>query len=96
MKYKILTPNENGKFEFTKEELEKFMEELYDEGYNEGKKHTITTPFYPDPITHPYVTWSDKTTPIHYDDKTTPIKYNQYDTWMCTSTTPTTGDINNG
>ena len=71
MKYKILTPDANGVFTFTKEELEKFMEEIYDEGYNEGMKHTITTPSYPvpitypDPITHPYVTWTDpKTVPV--------------------------------
>lgn len=67
MKYKILIPDANGVFKFTKESLEKFMEEIYEEGYNDGKKHTITTPSYPypDPITHPYVTWTDaKTAPV--------------------------------
>ena len=104
MKYKILTPNENGMFTFTKEELEKFMEEIYDEGYNEGMKHTITTPSYPypDPITHPYVTWSDKTTPI----STTTAYWSGTDPAAieCTTTNPAirndpftlTGDINNG
>lgn len=66
MKYKILVPNANGEFTFTKEELEKFMEEIYDEGYNDGRKYTITTPVYPrNPIITPTITWSDKTTPIN-------------------------------
>jgi hypothetical protein len=81
MKYKILTPNTNGMFEFSKEELEKTMTDIYDEGYNDGyrdgQKFTITTPSYPpNPITYPSITWSDKTTPL------------QYDTWMGKSTTP--------
>lgn len=83
MKYKILVPDANGVFTFTKEELEKFMEEIYDEGYNEGMKHTITTPVYPpNPITYPTITWSDKTAPAWYD------------TWMCNSTTTAVGDTN--
>lgn len=103
MKYKILTPNENGMFEFTKEELEKFMEEIYDEGYNDGRKYTITTPSYPDPITHPYVTWTDsKTAPV----RTTTTYWTGTDpaAMECTTTNPAirndpftlTGDINNG
>ena len=35
MKIKILTPNQDGKFEFTKDELEALLKESYDEGKND-------------------------------------------------------------
>ena len=38
MKYKILSLDENGKISFTKEELEKLLDEVYTDGYQEGKK----------------------------------------------------------
>lgn len=52
MKIKILTPNELGKFEFTKEELEKLLKEAYDDGYYDGRSYTsstpsLTTPYWP-------------------------------------------------
>ena len=51
MKIKILTPNELGKFEFTKEELERLLKEAYDDGYYDGMNHrsltTTTTPYWP-------------------------------------------------
>lgn len=36
-KIKIFTPNENGKFEFTKQELEELINEAYEEGYSDGQ-----------------------------------------------------------
>lgn len=50
MKIKILTPNELGKFEFTKEELERLLKEAYDDGYCDGMNHrslATTTPYWP-------------------------------------------------
>ena len=38
MKIKVLFPNERGKIEFTKEELETLLEECYQDGIAEGKK----------------------------------------------------------
>ena len=38
MKIKVIYPNERGKLEFTKEELEKLLEESYQDGVNDGKK----------------------------------------------------------
>jgi len=35
-KIKIFTPNENGKFEFTKQELEEEINEAYEEGCSDG------------------------------------------------------------
>jgi hypothetical protein len=52
MKIKILTPNELGKFEFTKEELERLLKEAYDDGYYDGRGYissnsSQTTPYWP-------------------------------------------------
>ena len=48
MKIKILYPNENGKLEFSKTELEKLLTEAYNEGFADGKKvSTYTSLSYP-------------------------------------------------
>ena len=50
MKIKILYPNENGKLEFSKTELEKLLTEAYNEGFADGKKvyphASLTYPSY--------------------------------------------------
>lgn len=79
MKYKILTPDENGNFVFTKDELEKLLEEVYNEGVEEGKKYTITTPG----------TWKEpwKIEPTWWRDGVTtaePKPMPNYYTWCCT------------
>ena len=52
---KVFTTNKNGKIEFTKQELEKLLNEIwnngYSDGYNANKSYwwsspTITTPYY--------------------------------------------------
>lgn len=47
-KIKVFNLNKEGKIEFTKEELEKLLNETYEDGYYEGKSHTYTwtTPYY--------------------------------------------------
>lgn len=52
-KYKVFTPNANKKVEFTKEELEKLLNEVYNEGYTDGKASNWTIG-YGDIITQPY------------------------------------------
>lgn len=50
MKIKIMYPNNKGKIELTKEELEKLLNESYSEGYSDGcykSYYTISTPSYP-------------------------------------------------
>lgn len=37
MKVKIFQPNHNGKIEFTRVELEKLLNEVYNDGYHEGE-----------------------------------------------------------
>lgn len=37
MKIKVLTSNADGNFVFSKEELEKLLNEAYNEGYQDGK-----------------------------------------------------------
>ena len=46
MKTKIFTKNEKGKIEFTEKELEALLDEIYNEGYNDGKSRSYiyTTP----------------------------------------------------
>ena len=49
MKVKVFYPNRNGKIEFTPQELEKLLDEVYREGQNDcncGKSWTWTTPYY--------------------------------------------------
>lgn len=46
MKTKIFTKNKNGKIEFTEAELKILLDEIYNEGYNDGKSRSYiyTTP----------------------------------------------------
>lgn len=71
MKYKILQLDANGRISFTKEELEKLLDEVYNNGYEDGRKTCV----------YPYWYWkSYPTTPnIVYTDKTTnPTLPNDY------------------
>lgn len=40
MKIKVFYPDRDGRISFTKEELENLLDEVYDEGYDDGKKVT--------------------------------------------------------
>jgi hypothetical protein len=56
MKIKIMYPNNKGKIELTKEELEKLLNESYSEGYSDGcykSYYSISTQSYPR-ITYDY------------------------------------------
>lgn len=58
MKIKVFCPNTNGKLEFTKEELEKILNDAYNDGYRDG------TYYYSRPswtYTSPYITCSNAT-----------------------------------
>ena len=37
MKIKVFTPNERGKIEFTREELERLLNEVYNDGFRDGE-----------------------------------------------------------
>ena len=69
MNIKVFKTNNNGKIEFTRCELEKLLNEIYNEGYAAGEKHTKET----------YWTWTptptvtSPTLPITYTTTTTPI-----------------------
>ena len=49
MKVKVFYPNSKGQIVFTKEELEKLLDEVYEAGYADGRKQswTWTSPSYP-------------------------------------------------
>lgn len=65
MKTKIFTKNEKGKIEFTENELKVLLDEIYNEGYNDGKSRSYiyTTPTRTTPWWQ-YGTWctADSTT----------------------------------
>ena len=47
MKIKVFYPNQQGKLEFTKKELEELLNEAYHEGYQDGdRKHWFSYPYY--------------------------------------------------
>lgn len=68
MKIKVIYVNEDDSIIFTKEDLEKLLDEVYDEGYKDGMRN-VYTPYIPiptgdqiispirDPITNPSITW---------------------------------------
>jgi len=59
MKYKILQLDANGRISFTKEELEKLLEEVYNNGYEDGRK-TCWYPYwtYKTEPTYPNIVWT--------------------------------------
>lgn len=66
MKVKIFYPNSEDKIEFTREELEKLINDIYNEGYEDGRSRseviTVPTPVYPyNPIIYntPVPNWRD-------------------------------------
>lgn len=47
MKIKVFYPNQQGKLEFPKKELEELLNEAYHEGYQDGdRKHWYSYPYY--------------------------------------------------
>ena len=72
MKYKILQLDANGRISFTKEELEKLLDEVYDNGYEDGRK-TCQWPYWTyqtKPTWDPnkiWITTTDGTNPLPND-----------------------------
>ena len=64
MKTKIFTKNEKGKVEFTEKELKTLLDEIYNEGYNEGKSRSYiyTTPIHTTPWWYGTYCTADSTT----------------------------------
>lgn len=73
MKVKCFYPDKNGNIVLTKSELEKLLNDVYDEGYSDGKQSSNLTITYPAPLA-PY-------TPYYYNESskktidTTPVVY---------------------
>lgn len=52
---KIFTPNKNGKIEFTKEELEALLNEVWQDGYSQNRQYWWTSQTWTaSDKTHPY------------------------------------------
>ena len=62
MKIKVFTPNERGKIEFTREELEKLLNEIYHDGLHDGE--VVQREKSPWTWTPPYVYNSDLGTTV--------------------------------
>lgn len=76
MKIRCFYPNEDDKIEFTREELEKLINDVYDEGREDGMKLNNPTYIpYGTPIINPY-------TPIWYNSP--PITTDRTTIW-CSS-----------
>lgn len=61
MKIKLITPNQYGRIEFSKEELEKILGEAYNEGYADGRNYQANRGVYVDNLidcTTPCITGS--------------------------------------
>lgn len=66
MKVKVFYPNREGKIEFTRQELEKLLDEVYREGQKDcncSKSWTWTTPYYNDSLTSNSATSATVSTP---------------------------------
>jgi len=73
MKYKILQLDANGRISFSKEELENLLDEVYSNGYDDGRK-TCQYPYWTYPTTPTWKTdkiWVDTGTP--YTDSATTV-----------------------
>lgn len=46
MKIKVFYPDRDGRISFTKKELEDLLDEVYREGYNDGRPYTWTSPYW--------------------------------------------------
>lgn len=47
MKIRVFTLNKNNKIELTEDELKKLLDESYQDGRNDARTATISTPSYP-------------------------------------------------
>ncbi len=97
MKYKILQLDANGRISFTKEELEKLLDEVYNNGYEDGRK-TCWYPYwtYKTEPTYPNIVWTgngtqptvDKTIIGDYPTDTTAVpNWAQQDPYKTTCST---------
>lgn len=62
MKIRVFTLNKNNKIELTEDELKKLLDESYQDGRNDARTATISTPSYP--------YWYDSVTTNTYSLKT--------------------------
>lgn len=63
MKVKVFYPDMDGTIRFSKRELEALLDEVYNEGYADGRRnpyYTWTSPYYT--TTTPYITTCEGTT----------------------------------
>lgn len=68
MKVKVFTKNQNGKIEFTEDELRKLLDEIYNEGYADGYTNGSKGNYiYTTPYRYPYTVYSTSTSATSVD-----------------------------
>ncbi len=96
MKTKVFTVNKNNKIEFTEEELQKLLDEVYYDGYEDGNRLRMIT-WEPQPVYVPWVgTGTGTGTPVSpFVDKpiTTSEPTHKYVDPFVTSTTASTTEV---
>ena len=53
---KVFTPNKDGKIEFTKQELEALLNEVWNDGYYHNSSYYWTSPTWTSPTISPTIT----------------------------------------
>ena len=81
MSVKVFQTNKAGKIEFTRCELEKLLNETYNEGYRDGENHAKSSYWT---WTSPYVSTTSSPT-ITYRNSTEPIDNLMADKTLCTN-----------
>ena len=92
MKTKVFTLNKNNKIEFTEKELKKLLDEMYNDGYEDGKRnctYVYTTP-YRNPWNWSYTTTASNDYTINTSDTTGTITLNKNDNVYNTTTATST------
>lgn len=104
MKVKVFYPNSKGEITFTKDELEKLLDEVYDAGYQDGrsKSWTWTSPWYytttngttGTPYTITTSSSSDSNDPLTIKYDTTNARISLNDDQICINNTATGQSFN--
>lgn len=90
MKIRVFYPNKDNKIAFTKEQLEKLLSEVYDEGHADGyNKGWAST--HPVGTTYPYTPYRDTSTGTGTTKEFTTITYNGGEYATSSTTTATSG-----
>lgn len=70
IKIRVFSPNERGKIEFTKEELQKLLNEVYNEGKMDSYTISYGSNITTTPYSYPTITTNNSSTSINKNNLT--------------------------